>query len=47
MEILWVAGGFFALIVGITKFVEYTNRKEAFKRAEKINREDAGGSYHI
>ena len=38
MEILWVAGGFFALIVGITKFVEYTNHKEALRRAEKVSR---------
>ena len=38
MEILWVTGGIFALIVGITKFVEYTNRKEAFRRAIKISR---------
>tara|TARA_R110002124_G_scaffold117880_1_gene275008 strand:+ start:335 stop:457 length:123 start_codon:yes stop_codon:yes gene_type:complete len=38
MEILWVTGGIFVLIVGITKFVEYTNRKEAFKRGEKIAR---------
>ena len=38
MEILLVASVVFALIVGITKFVEYTNRKEAYKRAEKISR---------
>ena len=38
MEILLVAGVIFALIIGITKFVEYTNRKEAYKRAEKISR---------
>tara|TARA_R110000824_G_scaffold152764_1_gene324053 strand:- start:616 stop:747 length:132 start_codon:yes stop_codon:yes gene_type:complete len=38
MEILWVTGGVFALIVGITKFVEYTNRKEAYDRAVKIAR---------
>jgi len=38
MEILWVTGGFFALIAGITKFVEYTNRKEALNRAIKIVR---------
>tara|TARA_Y100000310_G_C20374914_1_gene665256 strand:+ start:331 stop:453 length:123 start_codon:yes stop_codon:yes gene_type:complete len=38
MEILLVASVIFALIVGITKFVEYTNRKEAYKRAEKISR---------
>ena len=38
MEILWITGGVFALIVGITKFAEHTNRKEAYKRAEKISR---------
>ena len=38
MEILLVAGAIFALIVGITKFVEYINRKEAYKRALKISR---------
>ena len=38
MEVLLVASVIFALIVGITKFVEYTNRKEAYKRAEKISR---------
>jgi hypothetical protein len=38
MEILLTASVIFALIVGITKFVEYTNRKEAYKRAEKIAR---------
>ena len=38
MEILWITGGIFALIVGITKFVEYTNRKEAHDRAVKIAR---------
>ena len=37
MEILLVASAIFALIVGITKFVEYTNRKEAYKRAVKIS----------
>jgi|TARA_Y100000310_G_C20124697_1_gene553084 hypothetical protein len=36
MEILWVTGGIFVLIIGITKFVEYTNRKEAYNRAVKI-----------
>ena len=36
MEILWITGGVFALIVGITKFVEYTKRKEAHDRAVKI-----------
>jgi hypothetical protein len=38
MEVLLIASVIFALIVGITKFVEYTNRKEAYKRAEKISR---------
>ena len=38
MEVLLIASVVFALIVGITKFVEYTNRKEAYKRAEKIAR---------
>ena len=38
MEVLWVTGGVFTLIVGITKFVEYTNRKEAHDRAVKIAR---------
>ena len=38
MEILLVTGVIFALIIGITKFIEYTNRKEAYKRAEKISR---------
>ena len=38
MEILWVTSGIFVLIIGVTKFVEYTNRKEAYKRAEKISR---------
>ena len=38
MEILLAASVIFTLIVGITKFVEYTNRKEAYKRAEKISR---------
>jgi len=38
MEILWITGGLFALIIGITKFVEYTNRKEAYNRAVKIAR---------
>ena len=38
MEILLVASVIFVLIVGITKFVEYTNRKEAYKRALKISR---------
>ena len=38
MEFLWVTGGVFALIVGVTKFVEYTNQKEALKRAEKVSR---------
>ena len=40
MEILWVAGGIFVLIIGITKFVEHINRKEAYQRAIKINREE-------
>jgi|TARA_R110002060_G_scaffold27802_2_gene37718 hypothetical protein len=38
MEILLVATGIFALIAGITKFIEYTNRKEAYRRAIKISR---------
>tara|TARA_R110000824_G_scaffold398452_2_gene602527 strand:+ start:69 stop:191 length:123 start_codon:yes stop_codon:yes gene_type:complete len=38
MEFLWITGGIFALLVGLTKFVEYTNRKEAYKRAVKISR---------
>tara|TARA_R110000744_G_scaffold17350_4_gene47088 strand:+ start:3004 stop:3126 length:123 start_codon:yes stop_codon:yes gene_type:complete len=38
MEILWVTGGIFVLIVGITKFAEHINRKEAYERAEKIAR---------
>ena len=38
MEILLASTGIFALIVGITKFIEYTNRKEAYQRAIKINR---------
>ena len=38
MEILLATGGIFILIVGITKFVEHTNRKEAYRRAIKINR---------
>ena len=38
MEILVVASVIFALIVGITKFVEYINRKEAYRRAIKISR---------
>jgi len=38
MEILLVSTGIFALIVGITKFVEYANRKEAYRRALKISR---------
>jgi len=38
MEILWVTITLFTLIVGITKFVEYTNRKEAYKRGVKISR---------
>ena len=38
MEILWVSTAIFVLIVGITKFVEYTNRKEAHDRAVKIAR---------
>jgi hypothetical protein len=38
MEILLASTGIFALIVGITKFVEYTNHKEAFRRAVKISR---------
>ena len=38
MEILWIVGGVFALIVGVTKFIEYINRKEAYERAEKISR---------
>ena len=38
MEVLLIASVIFALIVGITKFVEYTNRKEAYKRAMKISR---------
>ena len=38
MEFLWVTGGVFALIVGVTKFVEYTSHKEALKRAEKVSR---------
>ena len=38
MEVLLIASVVFALIVGITKFVEYTNRKEAYKRAVKISR---------
>jgi len=38
MEFLWITGGVFALLVGLTKFVEYTNRKEAYKRAVKISR---------
>jgi hypothetical protein len=37
MEVLLIASVIFALIVGITKFVEYTNRKEAYKRAMKIS----------
>ena len=38
MEFLWITGGVFALLVGLTKFVEYTNRKETYKRAVKISR---------
>ena len=38
MQILFIASVIFALIVGITKFIEYTNRKEAYKRAIKISR---------
>ena len=38
MEILWTTAGIFVLIVGVTKFIEYTNRKEAYRRAEKISR---------
>jgi hypothetical protein len=38
MEFLWITGGIFALLVGLTKLVEYTNRKEAYKRAVKISR---------
>tara|TARA_R110000751_G_scaffold93653_2_gene182805 strand:+ start:462 stop:587 length:126 start_codon:yes stop_codon:yes gene_type:complete len=38
MEILWVTGGIFVLIVGITKFVEHVNRKEAYRRGLKISR---------
>ena len=38
MEVLLIASVIFALIVGITKFVEYTNRKEAYDRAVKIAR---------
>tara|TARA_R100000808_G_C2047259_1_gene84260 strand:- start:306 stop:428 length:123 start_codon:yes stop_codon:yes gene_type:complete len=38
MEILWATGGFFVALAGITKFIEYTNRKEAYKRAVKIAR---------
>tara|TARA_R110002110_G_scaffold195829_1_gene405584 strand:- start:315 stop:440 length:126 start_codon:yes stop_codon:yes gene_type:complete len=38
MEILWSIGAFFALLAAATKFVEYTNRKEAYNRAVKIAR---------
>jgi len=38
MEILWVTGGIFVLIIGITKLVEHINRKEAYQRAIKISR---------
>jgi len=38
MEVLWITAALFALIIGITKFVEYTNRKEAYDRAVKIAR---------
>ena len=38
MEVLWITAGIFVLIVGATKFVEYINGKEAYKRAIKISR---------
>jgi hypothetical protein len=38
MEVLWIVCGTFALLVGITKSVEYVNRKKAYKRALKISR---------
>jgi len=39
MEFLWITGGGFALLVGVTKLVEYINRKKAFKQGLKISRE--------
>jgi len=38
MEILWVISGFFVVLATVTKFIEYTNRKEAYNRAVKIAR---------
>ena len=38
MEVLWITGGAFALFVGMIKLVQYTNRKETYKRAVKISR---------
>jgi len=38
MEILWIAAAFFTVIVGVTKFVEHVNHKEARRRAIKISR---------
>ena len=38
MEILWATGGFFVVLAAVTKFIEYTNRKEAYNRAVKIAR---------
>tara|TARA_B100001123_G_scaffold400798_1_gene486917 strand:+ start:190 stop:312 length:123 start_codon:yes stop_codon:yes gene_type:complete len=38
MEILWATGGFFVVLAAVTKFIEHTNRKEAYNRAVKIAR---------
>ena len=40
MEILLATGGIFVLIVGITKFVEHINRKEAYQRAIAVATEN-------